>query len=264
MATPKHADAWRHTYHASLRLASQFTASDWNRPTDCPAWTVRDIVAHLIGAERWATGEPVPDYDLPELPHVRKDFDRWAEIPVALRRIVPPRALVDELYEVYEVRSAQLDTIDAEDEVTTPWGYPAPVEQIVTTRVFDCWVHEQDLRRAVGRSGNLDSPAARVVRSRIVHTLPRLIARDVGAAPGQVVRFDVTGALPFTTDIEVDQDGLGVARAATGPATVTLSTDWATFARMCCGRVSPERAPVNYRGDMELGRKVATNLIVTP
>jgi uncharacterized protein (TIGR03083 family) len=264
MATPKHADAWRHTYGASLRLASQFLPTDWDRPTDCPAWTVRDIVAHLIGAERWSMGEPLPDYELPDLPHVRTDFDRWTEIPVVLRRGLPPSILLEEFEEVYELRSAHLDTLDTTGEAMTPWGHTAPLEQIVATRVFDCWAHEQDLRRAVGRPGNLDSPAARLSRSRIVHTLPRVVAHEAQAVPGQIVRFDVTGALPFTTDVTVDPDGIGVPGAPIGRATVTLSADWAVFSRLCCGRIPANRAPVTYTGDVELGLRVAQSLALTP
>jgi uncharacterized protein (TIGR03083 family) len=264
MATPKHADAWRHTYSASLALAAQFTPLDWDKPTDCPAWTVRDVVAHLIGGERWSIGEPLPAYELPELPHVRKDFDRWTEIPVALRHGLPPATLLAEFREVYALRSAQLDTLDATAQTPTPWGFPTSVEQAVATRVFDCWAHEQDLRRAVGRPGNLDSPAARVVRARIVHTLPRLVARDAGADPGQVVRFDITGGLPLLIDIVVDSDGLGVPRAATGRPTVTLHTDWDMFARLCCGRIASTVAPVTYTGSVELGLQVARSLTVTP
>ena len=71
---------------------------DWGLATDCPAWTVHDVVAHLIGAERWTMGEPLPDYELPDLPHVGKDFERWTEVPVQLRKGLPPAVLVAETY----------------------------------------------------------------------------------------------------------------------------------------------------------------------
>ncbi|WP_018347439.1 maleylpyruvate isomerase family mycothiol-dependent enzyme [Longispora albida] len=262
MAPPKHADAWRHTFGASVALAGQFAPHDWGRPTDCPAWTVHDIVAHLIGAERWTMGEPLPDYQLPDLPHVGKDFDRWTEIPVQLRKGLPPAVLVAELKEVYELRSAQIGTLDGTAETSSPWGYDMAVDQAVAIRVLDCWAHEQDLRRAVNRPGNLDSPAARVARATFLRALPKIVARVGG--PGDVVRFDVTGALPFSTDIEVDADGMGFARGATGRPAVTLSMGWDTFARLCCGRVPANRAPVTYTGNAELGLRVAMKLAVTP
>ncbi|WP_412541118.1 maleylpyruvate isomerase family mycothiol-dependent enzyme [Longispora sp. K20-0274] len=263
MASPKHADAWRHTFGASLQLAHQFSPADWDRGTDCPAWTVRDIVAHLIGAELWTMGDR-PEYELPDLEHVRKDFDRWTEVHVVQRREVPTADLLAEFQEVYDRRSAHLDTLDGAADTPTPWGFAAPVDQAVSTRVLDCWVHEQDLRRAVGRPGNLDSPAARVVRATLLHALPRLVAREAGAEPGQVVRFEVTGQLPFDTDIAVDADGLGVARAATGRASAVLNTSWETFVRLCCGRVPANRAPVTYTGNVDLGLRVARALVVTP
>ncbi|MEV6526191.1 maleylpyruvate isomerase family mycothiol-dependent enzyme [Longispora sp. NPDC051575] len=263
MASPKHADAWRHTYGASLQLAHQFSPADWDRRTECPAWSVRDIVSHLVGAEQWVLGDR-PEYDLPDLDHVRTDFDRWTEVHVLQRRDVPPATLLAEFQEVYDRRSAQLAAQDGADEVPTPWGFDAPVDHAVATRIYDCWTHEQDLRRAVGRPGNLDSPAARVVRSQLLHALPRLVAREARAEPGQVVRLEVTGQLSFDTDIAVDPDGLGVARASTGHASVVLNTSWETFARLCSGRLPANRAPVTYLGNVELGLRVAQSLIVTP
>ncbi|GIG58017.1 hypothetical protein Lfu02_23890 [Longispora fulva] len=263
MASPKHADAWRHTYAASLQLAHQFSPADWERRTECPAWSVRDIVAHLIGAELWTMGDR-PEFELPDLDHVHKDFDRWSEVHVQQRRGTSTGDLLAEFQDVYDRRSTHLDTLDGAEETPTPWGFDAPVDQALAYRVLDCWVHEQDLRRAVGRPGNLDSPAARVVRAQILHTLPRLVAREARAEPGQVVRFEVTGQLPFDTDVAVDSDGMGVAQASTGHASVVLNTSWETFARLCSGRVPANRAPVTYMGNVELGLRVAQALVLTP
>ena len=50
-------------------------------------------------------------------------------------------------------------------------------------RVFDAWVHEQDMRRAVGRPGDLDTPVAAAALDRIVGTMPFVVGKRAGA-PG--------------------------------------------------------------------------------
>ena len=46
-------------YDALLTMVSAFSASDWDRPTDCTEWRVRDVVAHVAGAAEEACRLPV-------------------------------------------------------------------------------------------------------------------------------------------------------------------------------------------------------------
>ena len=32
-----------------LALVDDLRADEWQRPTDCPGWTVRDMLGHLLG-----------------------------------------------------------------------------------------------------------------------------------------------------------------------------------------------------------------------
>ena len=40
----------------------------------------------------------------------------------------------------------------------TPAG-PDTYGRFMRVRIFDCWMHEQDIRRAVGRPGHVEGPA---------------------------------------------------------------------------------------------------------
>ena len=42
---------------AILALGGGLTPDEWSRPTECPGWTVLDLVSHLIGIERTLLGE---------------------------------------------------------------------------------------------------------------------------------------------------------------------------------------------------------------
>lgn len=46
-------------YDALLAMVAGFTASDWDRPTDCTEWRVREMVAHVAGAAEEACRLPV-------------------------------------------------------------------------------------------------------------------------------------------------------------------------------------------------------------
>ena len=38
------------------RLGADLTAEQWDTPTECPGWSVRDQVSHIIGLERMLAG----------------------------------------------------------------------------------------------------------------------------------------------------------------------------------------------------------------
>lgn len=43
-------DLSRTEYDRILRLLQQLAPGDWGKPTDCPEWDLRQLVAHLLGA----------------------------------------------------------------------------------------------------------------------------------------------------------------------------------------------------------------------
>ncbi|MEQ9161950.1 MAG: maleylpyruvate isomerase N-terminal domain-containing protein, partial [Ilumatobacter fluminis] len=44
----------------TLSLARDLTEADADLPTDCPGWTVRDVLAHMVGVEAVLQGAPQP------------------------------------------------------------------------------------------------------------------------------------------------------------------------------------------------------------
>ena len=46
-------------YAALVAMVDGFTDSDWERPTDCTGWRVREMVAHLAGAAEEGCRLPV-------------------------------------------------------------------------------------------------------------------------------------------------------------------------------------------------------------
>ena len=263
-------DAWTHSIEAISELVAPLAEGEWNRRTECPAWSVRDIVSHVIGAECELLGDPRPIHSLPrDLFHVTDEFSRYLEVPVDVRRCHTAPEMTAELEYTIIRRSRQLrnENRSPDSPVRGIMGREITLEQLLRMRAFDVWVHEQDLRRALDRPANLDSPGAVVTRDFLLPALPKVVAKEAGAPPGCAVVFDVHGPLEFMRTVRVDASGRGTidASVSLGPA-ATLVMDWETFVRLACGRVRPDAVgdQVKTEGDPDLARRILENLAVTP
>ncbi|MEO7422121.1 MAG: maleylpyruvate isomerase family mycothiol-dependent enzyme, partial [Ornithinibacter sp.] len=160
-------EAYAQTVRSVIDLARTLRPGDAERPTDCPGWTVADQVAHVVGGEAMAAGEEDADVDVSGLAHVKHAFGARHEKAVQLRRGRPLDEVVEELEERLEER---LSFYGAEDATAqTPLEGPFGATTLgasVALRTFDIWVHEQDIREAIGRPGGLDTPAAALSVSR--------------------------------------------------------------------------------------------------
>ena len=250
--------AWDETVEGLIGLGTTLTDEEWSAQTECPAWTVKDIYAHLVGGEMWMSqGHPAPPQGLAAI----------ADEPVAERAGASGPQVLAELREVFALRRAQLRANPPDPNQPTETAYRQRVTLgiLLRLRAFDAWVHEQDVRRAVARPGNLATASAHVSRDVFLLAMPRVIARVVGAPAGSSVRFAVSGEVPFDVVIAVDGDRRGHLMQANGSATtVTLAMDWETFARLGAGRIPASRASVQISGDEELAARVLANLSVTP
>jgi uncharacterized protein (TIGR03083 family) len=266
-----YADAWTQSIEAVSELVSPLTEGEWNRPTECPGWSVRDVVSHVIAMETELLGDPRPIHTLPrDLRHVVDEFTRYCEVPVDKRRCHTGPEMTAELeYTIIRRSRALRDTrYGPTDEVRWPMGPYAreiPYHQLLRLRVFDVWIHEQDLRRALRTPGNLDSAAAAITRDHLVELLPKAVAKLAGAPAGTTVVFDVSGAQEFMRTVRVDELGRGSVdeQVPLAPA-VRLTMDWETFARLACGRITAAAAAVKVEGDEALARRILENFAVTP
>ena len=248
--------AWAESLDAVIALADDFADADWQAPTECPEWTVKDVYAHLVGGEIWMSqGHPKPETGLA----------RIADEPVAARRGVSGPSLLAELRDVLALRQSQLRENPPDPDAPTFTAYlqPVTVGVLLRMRAFDAWVHEQDIRRAVGRPGNLASGGAEVARDIFLLGLGRVVAKAAGAPPGSSVTFTVSGDLPFERSISVDENRRGVATTVTDP-TVLIATDWEAFSRLAAGRIPVADAAVHVTGDRDLADRILAHLAVTP
>ncbi len=250
-------------------LASDLTADEWARPTEVPGWSVQDNLVHLTAIEAMLLGRPLPKADIPELPaHVKNDFGRANERWIESRRSWSGADCAVEFHEVTRERIASLRALDDEGfgaDSWTPMG-PGTVRTMLPFRIFDCWVHEQDMRRALGRPGDLDTPVAEFAYGMMQQALGFIVGKKAGAPDGAVVMFALDGPLARELTVAV-VDGrarLVDAAPAGAGATVTIRTDTETFARLLNGRLDPQEqlaaGTVVLDGDEGLGRRVLAEI----
>lgn len=186
------ADVW----DSLAQLCADFTPQDWQRPTECPGWSVQDQLAHVVGTETVLMGTPAPEHQLAgPAPHVRNPMGEHNELLVDYRRARAGDEVLAEFRAVTTQRLAELRSLPDEAfdaDSWTPIG-PGTLRDLVAVRAFDAWVHEQDIRRAVGRPGGLDGAGARHALSRCLSAMPFVVGKKAGAADGQSVLFDIDG-----------------------------------------------------------------------
>jgi len=247
-------------------LGGTLTEAEWKTPTDLPGWTVQDNLVHIVALEWLALGRPAPDHDLPDdLPHVKNDFGLANEVFVDSRRDWTGDEALAEFRSVTADRLAQLRTFGPDEfgaASFTPVG-PGTVRDLLPFRVFDSWVHEQDMRRAVHRPGDLEGPVADAAFERVVASMPFVVGKKAQAPQGSTVVFDLTAPLTRRFAIRTDRRAQ-LLDEMPDDATVRVTTDGETFLRLACGRLDPAEVltgdAVQLEGDETLGRRVVDAL----
>lgn len=243
-------------------LGDSLTEVDWQQPTECPGWSVQDNLAHVIGIESVILGRPVPDRMPPDGPHLRNDLARSNEMWVDVYREHTGAAVLAEFRAVTAERLSILRApeMDFGADAWTPVG-PGTVRDLLPFRVFDSWIHEQDMRRAVRRPGGWEGAAAASALDRIAAVMPMVVGKKVAPPEGTTVVFSVTGEVPRGITIAIVDGRARVLDAPPEVPTVRLELDGETFVRLGAGRGDPEAILATGRvtivGDAALGASVA-------
>jgi uncharacterized protein (TIGR03083 family) len=247
-------------------LLGGLTDDQWLLPSPLPGWSVQDNVAHIVGTEAMLSGEPGPaieiDRDVNE--HVRNDIGAFNEQWVEALRAVPPHEVLSRFRELTGARLAALEQMSLDEwnaESFTPAGKDT-YGRFMQIRVFDCWLHEQDIRDAVGRPGHETGLAVEVVLDEMVTALGFVVGKKAGAAPGESVTFALTdgGAVVRELHVEVGERA-AVVPALSGAPTVVLTMPIGVMTRRCAGRVAPDELldQITIDGDLELASKILEN-----
>ncbi len=189
-------------YEQLIALLETLPADAWRRPTDCEAWTVHDMVAHLVGAAR---GHASPLEFIRQAAHGQQHKDRFdgndmdamnayqvrrnahltpTELIAALQTLAP-RAVRGRRRMPGVLRRKRIPMAPSG---SVPEGTPADIGlgellDVILTR--DVWLHRIDICRAVDRRPDIDVD----IDGRIVAD----VVADWAARHGQPVQLELTG-----------------------------------------------------------------------
>ena len=246
-------------------LCRDLEEAQWRAPTDCPGWSVQDQLSHLTGAEASILGRPRPDHLPQDTSFVRNEVGQNNEVLVDWRRGFPGSEVLEEFIQVTGERMQFLNALtprDFDQAMDTPIG-PGTLRDFLSIRIFDAWVHEQDMRRALDAPGHMEGPVVRHSLDRMCMALPFVTGKKAGAADGVTVVFRISGQEARTVCIGVEDRRAKEIALPANPS-VVLTLDVETFTCLCCGRRSSEQVveagKVGLEGDQVLGRTIVANM----
>ena len=183
-----------------LALAKSLAPADWEKPTACHLWNVRQVVAHVTGAAamygRWS------QFKRQTSPFVQRPYrqagfsllDALNQIQVEDRRAATPADLLAELREVGPRAIATRKRLPA---IVRAMRLPLPLlgvmplgylTDLIYTR--DMWMHRLDICRATGHEMVQTPQHDGRITALVVRDLARKLTPKLA---GQAVGYELTG-----------------------------------------------------------------------
>ena len=248
-------------------LLAALSDEQWQTPTSLPGWTVHDVVAHIIGTEMMLAGTPTPEADVAGRDYVHNEIGALNEKWVEHLRSESPESMLAAFRDITARRKEMLAAMPVGEWNTvtfTPAG-PDSYGRFMRVRIFDCWMHEHDIRHAVGRpptDADLAGADTRLALDEMAASMPFVVAKKGQAPAGARVLITLTG--PVARQIRVAVDGRAALVEDFGGAepTVGITLDGLQFTRLAGGRplMAGRIDGIDYAGDTAAGARIIENL----
>jgi uncharacterized protein (TIGR03083 family) len=163
-----------------ISLLKSLSAGDWQKPTVCSGWLVKDVALHILGGEignisrrRDGCEANVSINNWEELVTFIND---WNQSWISAARRISPRLLID-LLELAGTQMCayyqELDPFSIGGSVDWVGAEPAPVWLDLAREYTERWHHQQHIRDAVGRPGLKQPKYFSPVLDAFIRALPR-------------------------------------------------------------------------------------------
>jgi uncharacterized protein (TIGR03083 family) len=248
-----------------IDLLRSLTAGEWSTSTVAPAWTVKDVAAHLLDTQQRLVSRLRGE--LPPTPVIGSDADlvlfvnRLNAAGVARYGRLEPEELIAQLEDGLPLYAAHHQSLDplAEAPYAVSWaGEARSANWFHTAReLTERWHHQQQIRLAVGRPGIMTRELYHPVLDCFMRALP-FAYRDQRREPGTVARFTVEGECGGSWYLSRDAGGWDLIPAPTRDAVsqtrIPQEIAWRIFTK---GIARDAAAPqVRVSGDADLGGHV--------
>jgi uncharacterized protein (TIGR03083 family) len=251
---------------AFLELLHGLEPSEWEAPTECPAWTVKGIALHVLGDDLsllsrqrdgampgvFVFAETHPGLGFREL------LDGFNEQWVEAAQFLSTPMVLELLRLSGDWTSDFYSSVDL-DSLGEPVGFfaaqgPSPYWQIAAREYVERWVHHHQILRATGRpdlGAEFLGPAAAVVVRGLAAHLP-----DLDATPGTRIGITVSSVARWTLTREGDSWMVSDGLADDAAVELVLDEAAATPILSRARSAADARAAYNLFGDRELGERV--------
>jgi uncharacterized protein (TIGR03083 family) len=194
------ADLFPPVLDSLIELLSGLSADDWNKPTACARWSVKDIASHLLGGEVGILSRKRDGYA-----YSGNASMIWEELVTLINRLndtwvkatgrISPRLLRELLKLTGEQVCDYFKSLDPYaigGPVDWASPEPAPVWLDLAREYTERWHHQQQIRDAVGKPGLKEPRFFAPVLDAFVRALPLTYA-EVDSEDGTLIALTITG-----------------------------------------------------------------------
>jgi uncharacterized protein (TIGR03083 family) len=194
------ADLFPPVLDSLLELLSRLSADDWNKPTACARWSVKDIASHLLGGEIGILSRKRDRYAYSSNASIS-----WDELVTLINRLndawvkaasrMSPRVLCELMKLTGEKVCDYFKSLDPYaigGPVDWASPEPAPVWLDLAREYTERWHHQQQIRDAVGKPGLKEPRFFAPVLDAFVRALPRTYA-EVESKNGTLIALTIAG-----------------------------------------------------------------------
>ncbi len=248
-----------------VELLESLAQSQWDLPTACPGWSVKDVVAHVLGddlnnlsggRDHHSSGRFEGSGWADLVAFVNERNEAWVD---ALRRL-SPRALIELLgfsggrLEPY-FRS--LDPMAIGPNVAWAGSGPHPMWLHIAREYTERWLHQMQVREAVGAPGLYEWGLFHPVLDTFVHALP-VACKATDAPAGAHVLLDIRGDAGGRWSLVREPARWVLAEEVEASPRAIVRLDQVTAWRLWTKSMTPEQARplVQIEGDEALGEPV--------
>ena len=224
-------------------LLAALDEQDWARPA-LRDLDVQGLTGHLIGVEEDIQRALAGDPAMADTDHVASTQDaavrQAGRSPTLTMR--DWRRAADRTLEQAQARGGDEDGDCVRVAVH---GIRLPLDDLLVVRVFELWVHENDIRRCAGLTPSVpDPPVLRLMSDLAARMLPYAAART-GLRERVDVHLVLTGPGGGTWDVTLGQgpDGQGPGQD------LAIVTDAVGFCQLAANRTTPTELSPHVTGD---------------
>jgi uncharacterized protein (TIGR03083 family) len=255
-----------------LELLGSLAPNDWDRETECPAWSVKGIALHLLGDDlsllsRQRDGAPPGVVVTPtggQWDELLGSLDEFNERWVESARFFRPALIIELLRITGEWSHRWYTEVDPErrgEAVGWVSPEPAPYWLLAAREYYERWIHQLQIRRAVGRPGLTDEPWVIPAVAVAMRGFPLALAA-LPAEGGTTLTISVDAGTRHSWTLVREESTWSLHDGEPADPTARLVVDLETAAQLFSRGLSRDDAAKRIRteGDGELGPTVAAGI----